>query len=350
LKFDHEKTDHYIEVMVKMTLIIRDLMIGNPVLKDMGYGKEAEGHNAIASGLQGQRAWTDFMVNGDFAETILNSSFDWNGIRQPFVVATENDALNGIPMLLEHLLTGQTSIFSDVRTYWSTEAVKRVTGHVLDGRAKDCIIHLINSGSTTLDGTGEMRGESGNPVMKPFWDIKDNEVKSCLKATRFCPANREYFRGGGFSTDFLTRGGTPVTMARINLVRGLGPVLQIAEGHTVDLPENVYDTLDSRTDPTWPSTWFVPILTGQGAFRYTWGATSANRYTVFTQNITEGAQTVMTPLQKLFVTNDVALADHPNYIYTPDEYHVEAKLIFEEYDSDGLLLGIYYFTYNMPLS
>ncbi len=267
LRFDKEKTDHDVEVMTKMTLIIRDLMVGNKALKDMGYGEEAEGHNAIASGFQGQRAWTDFMVNGDFAETILNSSFDWNGIREAFVVATENDALNGIPMLFEHLLTGQASIFSDVRTYWSPEAVKRVTGHTLEGLAKDGIIHLINSGSTTLDGAGEMKDSSGNPVMKPFWEIDEDDVKRSLMATKFCPANREYFRGGGFSTDFLTKGGMPVTMARINLVRGLGPVLQIAEGYTVDLPKDVHDTLDLRTDPTWPSTWFVPILTGKGAFR-----------------------------------------------------------------------------------
>jgi L-fucose/D-arabinose isomerase len=266
LRFDENKTEQDFATMTKMTLIIRDLMIGNAKLRDLGYAEEAEGHNALASGFQGQRAWTDFMVNGDFSETILNSSFDWNGIREPFVVATENDALNAIPMLFEHLLTGQASIFSDVRTFWSPEAVKRVTGHTLQGLAKDGIIHLINSGSTTLDGTGEMKDEAGRPVMKPFWDITGKDVEQCLDKTRFCPANREYFRGGGFSTDFLTKGGMPVTMARINLVRGLGPVLQIAEGHTVDLPEDVHDTLDQRTDPTWPTTWFVPRLTGKGAF------------------------------------------------------------------------------------
>ncbi|MFP4186689.1 MAG: L-fucose isomerase [Acholeplasmataceae bacterium] len=267
LRFDEDKVKSDFATMTKMTLIIRDLMVGNAKLRDLGYAEEAEGHNAIASGFQGQRAWTDFMVNGDFSETILNSSFDWNGIREPFVVATENDALNAIPMLFEHLLTGQAAIFSDVRTFWSPEAVKRVTGHALEGRAKDGIIHLINSGSTTLDGTGRMSDESGQPVMKPFWKVTKEEVQACLENTRFCPANREYFRGGGFSTDFLTRGGMPVTMARINLVQGLGPVLQIAEGHTVDLPEKVHDALDQRTDPTWPTTWFVPILTGKGAFR-----------------------------------------------------------------------------------
>ncbi|MFP4177522.1 MAG: L-fucose isomerase [Acholeplasmataceae bacterium] len=267
LRFDEDKVKSDFATMTKMTLIIRDLMVGNAKLRDLGYAEEAEGHNAIASGFQGQRAWTDFMVNGDFSETILNSSFDWNGIREPFVVATENDALNAIPMLFEHLLTGQASIFSDVRTFWSPEAVKRVTGHALEGRAKDGIIHLINSGSTTLDGTGRMSDGSGQPVMKPFWKVTEEEVQACLENTRFCPANREYFRGGGFSTDFLTKGGMPVTMARINLVQGLGPVLQIAEGHTVDLPEKVHDALDQRTDPTWPTTWFVPILTGKGAFR-----------------------------------------------------------------------------------
>jgi L-fucose/D-arabinose isomerase len=265
------------ETCVKMTMIARDLMIGNPRLAELGFGEEALGHNAIASGFQGQRQWTDHFPNGDFMETMLCSSFDWNGIREPFVFATENDTLNAATMLFSHLLTGTAQIFADVRTYWSPDAVKRVTGKRLSGDAEGGIIHLINSGSATLDGTGEQTS-GGKPVMKPFWDVTAEEVGRCLDATLFRPADVGYFRGGGWSTDFLTRGGMPVTMARINLIRGLGPALQIAEGSTVDLPADVHDALDRRTNPTWPTTWFAPRLTGSGRFRDTytvmanWGA------------------------------------------------------------------------------
>lgn len=255
------------EFIVKMTLICRDLMIGNPELAKKGFVEESNGYNAIAAGFQGQRQWTDYKPNGDFMESILNSSFDWNGTREPFVMATENDALNGVAMLFGHLLTGTSQIFSDVRTYWSPEAVERVTGHKLDGKAENGIIHLINSGATTLDGTGKQRNEQGEPAMKPFWDIKEEEVQACLDATTWPSANREYFRGGGYSSCFLTEGGMPVTMSRVALVKGLGPILQIAEGYTVELPENVHDTLNKRTDQTWPTTWFAPNLTGQGAFK-----------------------------------------------------------------------------------
>jgi L-fucose isomerase len=247
------------EFVVKMTLIIRDLMTGNPKLRELGFKEEALGHNAIASGFQGQRQWTDYKPNGDFSEAILNSSFDWNGIREAFVVATENDALNGVVMLFGHLLTQTAQIFSDVRTYWSPEAVKRVTGKELSGMAKNGIIHLINSGSTTLDGTGQQT-KDGKPVMKPFWEITENEVEKCLDATTWFPANRDYFRGGGYSSNFLSKGGMPVTMSRMNLVKGLGPVLQIAEGWTVDIQEDVHKLLNERTDKTWPTTWFVPRL------------------------------------------------------------------------------------------
>ncbi len=265
-RWPREKLDRVWETVVKMTLIARDLMIGNPKLEEMGFGEEALGHNAIAAGFQGQRQWTDHFPNGDFLETILNSSFDWNGKRQPFIVATENDYLNGIAMLFNHLLTGTAQIFSDVRTFWSPEAVKRVTGKELTGIAENGIIHLINSGSTCLDGTG-MQSIDGKPAIKPYWEITDDEVKACIEATEFYPANLEYFRGGGFSTEFVTRGGMPVTMSRINIVDGLGPVLQIAEGYTVELPDEVGVPLMERTDPTWPTTWFVPILTGRGAFK-----------------------------------------------------------------------------------
>jgi L-fucose isomerase len=266
IQHTREKKDKNWETVVKMTLIIRDLMIGNPKLNDIGYEEEALGHNAIASGFQGQRQWTDHFPNGDFSEAILNSSFDWNGIREPFIVATENDTLNAVCMLMGHLLTNSASIFGDIRTYWSPEAVKRVTGEQLNGKASGGIIHFLNSGSATLDGTGRLK-ENGKSVMKPYWEINDVEVEACLEATRWCPANLGYFRGGGFSSQFLTEGEMPVTMTRINLVKGLGPVLQIAEGYTVDIPENIHDVLNRRTDPIWPTTWFVPKITNEGAFR-----------------------------------------------------------------------------------
>ena len=254
------------EFVVKMAIIARDLMIGNPVLEKIGFGEEALGHNAIAAGFQGQRQWTDHFPNGDFMETMLCSSFDWNGIRQPYVMATENDALNGVTMLFGHLLTGTAQIFADVRTYWSPEAIKRVSGKTVTGLAEGGLIHLINSGSAALDGTGE-QSIDGKPAIKPFWEITSAEAEKCLKVTEFCPGDAGYFRGGGFSSDFLTKGGMPVTMSRLNMVKGLGPVLQIAEGYTVEIPTDVHDTLDARTNPTWPTTWFAPRLTGEGPFK-----------------------------------------------------------------------------------
>lgn len=260
-----QRKDWEWETVVKMTMIARDLMVGNPRLAELGYGEEALGHNALLAGFQGQRQWTDHFPNGDFLEAILNSSFDWNGIRQPYLVATENDCLNGVAMLFGHLLTDTAQIFADVRTYWSPAAVRRVTGTRLTGRAEQGIIHLINSGSACLDGCGQQR-RGGKPAIKPFWEITPEEAKACLEATRWCPADLGYFRGGGFSSQFLTVGEMPVTMSRLNLVSGLGPVLQIAEGYTVDLPLAVHRTLDRRTNPTWPTTWFVPVLTGEGPF------------------------------------------------------------------------------------
>ena len=254
------------ETVVKMTLITRDLLVGNPRLAELGFGEEAMGRNAILGGFQGQRQWTDHAPNGDFMEAILNSSFDWNGIRAPHIFATENDSLNGATMLLSYLLTNRAQIFADVRTYWSPEAVKRVTGHDVEGRAAGGFIHLINSGAATLDATGAMEAD-GQPAMKPYWDITESDVAAALKATTWYPANRGYFRGGGYSSQFVSRGGMPVTMARLNLVSGAGPVLQIAEGWTIDLPPEVHDILDQRTDPTWPTHWFVPRLTGTGPFR-----------------------------------------------------------------------------------
>ncbi|MHA1716928.1 MAG: L-fucose isomerase [Promethearchaeota archaeon] len=266
LQRTREQKDADWETVVKMALITRDLMIGNPRLAELGFGEEAMGHDAIVAGFQGQRQWTDFMPNGDFLETILNSSFDWNGLRQPYIVATENDSLNGVAMLFGHLLTNTAQIFADVRTYWSPEAVERVTGMKLAGRAKDGIIHLINSGSACLDGSGQ-QSIDGKPAIKPFWEIDSDEVEKCLEATTFYPAILEYFRGGGFSTSFKTKGDMPVTLSRLNIVRGLGPVLQLAEGYTVELPVEVHKILDARTNPTWPTTWFVPNLTGKGAFK-----------------------------------------------------------------------------------
>jgi len=253
------------ETVVKMAIIARDLMVGNEKLSELGYEEEAMGHNAIVAGFQGQRQWTDHFPNGDFLETILNSSFDWNGVREPFTVATENDSLNGTAMVFGHLLSNAAQMFSDVRTFWSPAAVRRVTGFKLKGRASGGIIHLINSGSSALDATGKQRS-NGKPAMKPFWEISSEDAVKCLQATRWCPAIREYFRGGGFSSQFLTEGEMPVTMSRVNIIKGLGPVLQIAEGYTVDLPESVSRVLDRRTNPTWPTTWFVPNLTGKGAF------------------------------------------------------------------------------------
>ena len=253
------------ETVVKMTIIARDLMVGNPRLAELGFQEEAMGHNAIASGFQGQRQWTDHSPNGDFMEAMLNSSFDWNGIRQAYVVATENDSLNGAAMLFGHLLTNTAQVFADVRTYWSPDAVKRVTGKELTGIAKNGIIHLVNSGSAALDGCGQ-QSIDGKPAMKPYWDITPEEAGKCLDATSWRPADIGYFRGGGYSSDFMTVGGMPVTMLRINLIKGLGPVLQIAEGYSVELPEDVSSMLDNRTNPTWPTTWFAPVLTGKGAF------------------------------------------------------------------------------------
>jgi L-fucose isomerase len=261
-----EEKDREWDFVVKMALIARDLMVGNPRLKELGFGEEALGHNAIAGGFQGQRQLTDHFPNGDFMEAILCSSFDWNGIRQPYILATENDSLNAVAMLFGHLLTGAAQVFSDVRTYWSPQAVKRVTGHALKGEAAGGFIHLINSGSSALDGSGQQT-LNGKPAMKPWWDITADEVQKCLDNTTWGAAVTEYFRGGGFSSTFRTVGQMPITLIRVNIVKGLGPVLQIAEGHTIELPEEVHGILDRRTDPSWPTTWFVPRLTGEGAFR-----------------------------------------------------------------------------------
>lgn len=262
-----EQIDKEWEDSVKMTLIARDLMVGNPKLAEMGLGEQAQGHNAIASGFQGQRQWTDHFPNGDFLEAILNSSFDWNGKRAPYIVATENDALNAAGMLFGHLLTNSAQIFADLRTYWSLDAIETARGkkisHPFIG---DGILHLINSGPAALDGTGEQKTSTGTPTMKPFWEISDAEVAKCLAATTWHPSITEYFPGGGLSTRYRTRGGMPATMIRLNLVGGIGPALQVAEGYTVDLPDDVHDALDQRTNPTWPTTWFAPILTGKGAF------------------------------------------------------------------------------------
>ena len=255
-----EQKDADWEFVVKMTLIVRDLMKGNPRLREMGFKEEAIGHNAIAAGFQGQRQWTDWKPNGDFTEALMCSTFDWNGIRKAYVLATENDSCNAVAMLFGNLLTGCGQMFSDVRTYWSPEAVKRVTGKELTGLAAGGMIHLINSGATTLDATGESTNAAGEPCMKPCWEMTEKDAEACLKATNWLPADRDYFRGGGFSSNFLSKGGMPVTMSRLNLVKGLGPVLQIAEGWTADVDPEIHEVLNKRTDPTWPTTWFVPRL------------------------------------------------------------------------------------------
>ena len=264
---------------IKMALIARDLMVGNSKLRDLGFGEQSEGHFSIAAGFQGQRQWTDYFPNGDFMEAVLNSSFDWNGKRAPYILATENDALNAAGMLFGQLLTNSAQIFADLRTYWSSDAVSRVSGgYQLEGLTSNGILHLINSGSAALDGTGEQSDLDGKPSMKPHWDISDDEVQKCLKQTSWHPSMGEYFPGGGMSSRFRTKGGMEATMIRINLVDGLGPCIQIAEGWTVDLPDEVHDILDSRTNPTWPTTWFAPRLNGEGVFISTyevmnnWGA------------------------------------------------------------------------------
>lgn len=266
---DREKTRQQVdtdwETVVKMTIVARDMMVGNPNL-DKRFGEEALGRNAIFGGFQGQRQWTDHFPNGDFMEAILNSSFDWNGTRAPYIFATENDSLNAVTMLFGYLLTNTPQLFADVRTYWSPEAVKRVTGHNLSGLLKSGFIHLSNSGAASIDGCGQMT-VNGQPAMKPFWDISPEEAQSCLDATTWYPAQLGAFRGGGFSSGYTTRGGMPVTMMRLNLIKGLGPVLQIAEGWTEELPAEVAQTIRQRTDPTWPTHWFVPRLTGEGPFR-----------------------------------------------------------------------------------
>lgn len=256
------------EFVVKMACIIEDLMNGNKNLP-AGCEEERVGHNAIAAGFQGQRQWTDFYPNADFAESILNSSFDWNGAREPYILATENDALNGMTMLFSKLLTNSAQIFADVRTYWSPEAVKRSTGYTLEGKAAEAggFIHLINSGAACIDGCGEVKDKDGNAVIKPWYEMTEADQQACLKATTWNPADTGYFRGGGYSSRFLTKNEMPATMARLNLVKGLGPVLQLVEGWAVALPDEVADKLWKRTDYTWPCTWFAPRVTGKGAFK-----------------------------------------------------------------------------------
>ncbi len=268
IQFSRAEKDEQWAFVVKNMLIVRDLMVGNPRLAEMGFVEESCGHNAIVAGIQGQRQWTDYKPNFDFLEAMLNSQFDWNGLREAFVIGTENDTLNAMTMLFEHLLTNRPGIFADVRTYWSPEAVKRVTGKELKGHAKNGIIHLINSGAASLDGTGAVSDKAGIPVIKPFYEMTPADAKACLNETDWCAADQFYFRGGGYSSHFIhgTRGSMPVTMARLNVVKGLGPVLQLAEGYTCELEPDVHKTLDERTDKTWPTTWFAPVLTGKGAF------------------------------------------------------------------------------------
>ena len=252
------------EFTIKCALVIKDLMGGNPRLKEMGFSEESLGHNALAAGFQGQRQWTDMLPDTDFPETMLNTSFDWDGAREPYILATENDTLNGASMLLLKLLTGRSQMFADVRTCWSEESVRRETGYELTGRAREAggFIHLINSGACCLDACGEIKDKDGNGVMKPFWEMTEADQKACLEATEWCTSDQGYFRGGGFSARFMTRAEMPATMARINNVKGVGPVLQLVEGWTVVLPDAVADAIWKRTDYTWPCTWFAPRLRG----------------------------------------------------------------------------------------
>lgn len=255
------------EFVTKMTMVMRDILYGNEKLDEMGWHEEALGKNAVAGGFQGQRNWTDWLPNADFTEAIMASTFDWNGAKMPTPFATENDTLNGVSMMLGTLISHSAPCFHDVRTYWSPDACERVTGVRPNGLAKDGFIHLINSGATALDGSGASKNHNGEGCMKPFWEMTDEDIKSCLDATDWCRANYEYFRGGGYSSHFRCSAQMPVTMLRVNIVDGIGPVIQIAEGYTVDLPDEIHNTIDKRTDPSWPTTWFVPRLTGEGAFK-----------------------------------------------------------------------------------
>ncbi len=255
------------EFIAKFTIIVNDILHGNKKLAEMGWKEEALGRNGVVGGFQGQRMWTDWLPNADFTESLLASSFDWNGKKAPFPFATENDTCNGIAMLFGTLLTGKAPCFHDVRTYWSPEATKRVTGKSLEGKAENGIIHLINSGATAMDCTGAAQNENGEGVMKEWWNMTEKDIDACLKATDWCRADYEYFRGGGFSSHFKTMAEMPMTMIRFNIIDGVGPVLQIAEGYSCSLPDEVHQKLDQRTDPTWPTTWFAPRLTGHGSFK-----------------------------------------------------------------------------------
>ncbi len=278
LKHTPEQKAEEWEFIAKFTLIIRDIMLGNEKLNDIDRKEEAFGKNALFAGFQGQREWSDYKPNADFTEAIMNSSFDWNGKKQPRILATESDNLNGLSMVLANLLTGRAPGFADVRCYWSPEAVERVTGWKPQGNAANGFIHLINSGSACLDATLASRDENGNPVEKRWWEMTEQDIDACLKATDWCPASLTEFRGGGFSSHFRTQAEVPMTMVRVNLVKGVGPTLQIAEGNTCVLPDEVHHIIDERTDKTWPTTYFAPRITGSGAFRdvYTmmanWGA------------------------------------------------------------------------------
>lgn len=255
------------EFIAKFSIIVKDILFGNKKLDELGWHEEALGKNAVAGGFQGQRNWTDWLPNADFTEAIMASTFDWNGPKAPVPFATENDTLNGVSMMIGTLLTGTAPCFHDVRTYWSPDATERVTGKRPEGKAKDGFIHLINSGATALDGSGAAKNENGEGCMKPYWEMTDADIKACLEATDWRRANYEYFRGGGFSSHFRCKAEMPVTMLRVNIIEGIGPVIQIAEGYTADLPDDVHNKIDWRTDPTWPTTWFAPNLTGKGAFK-----------------------------------------------------------------------------------
>ncbi|MEG2088271.1 MAG: L-fucose isomerase [Angelakisella sp.] len=254
------------EFITKMTMVMRDIFYGNPALDALGWHEEALGRNAVAGGFQGQRQWTDWLPNADFSEAIMASTFDWNGAKMPTPFATENDTLNGVSMMLGTLVAHTAPCFHDVRTYWSAEACERVTGKAPKGVAKDGFIHLINSGATALDGSGAVKNSKGEGCMKPFWEMTEQDIQACTDATDWRRANYEYFRGGGFSSHFRCAAEMPVTMLRVNVVDGIGPVLQIAEGSTANLPDSIHKTIDDRTDRTWPTTWFAPRLTGHGAF------------------------------------------------------------------------------------
>lgn len=277
--------DELIRETLRMTIIVRDLMIGNPKLASSKVGKaqgfkanveRAQGANAIMAGTQGQRQWTDLYPNFDVTESILNSSFDWNGFRAPFVVATENDSKNGIGMLAANLVSGGMSqLFADIRTNWTPESVKKATGKDISRIAPQGFIDKRNSGAGALeyalDLFGLVKGGAGMSVqdvaeaVRADANIQDRLIRDACAGTTYMTAALEYFPGDGLSSHFRTPGGIPMTAYRYNMI-GDELTCSVVEGATVELPRDVADCIGRITDRTWPETYWVPR--GMSSFEY----------------------------------------------------------------------------------